>query len=113
MAGSNIGDPPLTQAELREDFDRLRGELFRQFATEADVVNLKERMVGVFLVVALNVLRTARLSVTFLNRQSIALNTNGVFDALTSPQVTELPLSTKNQMASKSYFQITLRIHVY
>lgn len=59
MAGSNIGDPPLTQAELREEFDRLCGELFRHSATKADVASLKAWLVGVSLVVVLNVVGTA------------------------------------------------------
>ena len=59
MAESNVGDPPLTRAELREEFDRLRGELFRQCATKADVASLKAWVVGVLLVVVLNVFGTA------------------------------------------------------
>lgn len=68
MAESNIGDPPLTRAELREEFDRLRGELFRHrelshHATKADVANLKAWLVAVSLVVVLNLLGTAGLIV--------------------------------------------------
>ena len=59
LAGSNIGGAPLTRAELREEFDRLRAELFRQCATKADVAELRAWLVGVSLVVVLNVVGTA------------------------------------------------------
>ena len=59
MAGSTIGGAPLTRAELREEFDRLRGELFRHGATKADVADLRAWLVGVSLVVVLNVVGTA------------------------------------------------------
>ena len=59
MTESNVGDPPLTRAELREEFDRLRSELFRHCATRADVANLKAWLIGVLLVVVLNVVGTA------------------------------------------------------
>ena len=69
MAESNVGDPPLTHAELREEFDRLRGELFRQCANKADVANLKAWLVGLWLVVVLNVIGTAGVIVAvFLTR---------------------------------------------
>ncbi len=59
MAESNVGDPPVTRAELREEFDRLRGELFRNCATKADFADLRAWLVGVLLVVVLNVVGTA------------------------------------------------------
>ena len=59
MAESNVGDPLLTRAELREEFDRLRGELFRNCATKADFADLRAWLVGVLLVVVLNVVGTA------------------------------------------------------
>ena len=59
MADSKTGDPPLTRAELREEFDRLRGELFRQCATKADIGNLKAWLVGVSMAVLLNSIGTA------------------------------------------------------
>ena len=69
MAESNVGDPPLTRAELREEFDRLRGELFRQCANKPDVANLKAWLVGLWLVVVLNVIGTAGVIVAvFLTR---------------------------------------------
>ena len=59
MAGSKIGGAPLTRAELREEFDRLRGELFRHCATKADVADLRAWLVAVSLVVVLNAVGTA------------------------------------------------------
>jgi hypothetical protein len=60
MAGSNVGDPPLRRAELREEFVQFRGELFRQCAPKADVAELRAWLVGVSVVVVLNVFGTAR-----------------------------------------------------
>ena len=57
MAETNVGDPPVTRAELREEFDRLRGELFRNCATKAGVAGLRAWLVAVLLVVVLKVLR--------------------------------------------------------
>ena len=59
MAGTNAGDRPLTRAELRVEFDRLRGELLRHCATKADFADLRAWLVGVSLVVVLNVVGTA------------------------------------------------------
>ena len=59
MAQSHVGAPPLTRAELREEFDRLRGELLRHCATKADVTSLKAWLAGVLLVVVLNSIGTA------------------------------------------------------
>lgn len=68
MADSKTGAAPLTRAELREEFDRLRGELFRHCATKADCADLKAWLVGVLLVVVLNLLGTAGVIVTLLTR---------------------------------------------
>ena len=69
MAESNVGDPPVTRAELREEFDRLRGDLFRNCATKADLADLRAWLVAVLLVVVLNVVGTAGAIVAaFLTR---------------------------------------------
>ena len=58
MAGSSVGDPPLTRAESREEFDWLRGELFRHCATKADSADLRAWLVGASLAVLLNSIGT-------------------------------------------------------
>ena len=59
MADSDVGNPPLTRAVLREEFDRFRDEMFRYGATKADVTDRKTCFVGVSLVVAPKALETA------------------------------------------------------
>ena len=59
MADSKTGAAPLTRAELREELDRFRGELFRHCATKADIAELRAWLVGVSVVVVLNVFGTA------------------------------------------------------
>ena len=62
MADSKTGAAPLTRAELREELDRFRGEMYRElshYATKADVANLRTWMVGLLLLVVLNVVGTA------------------------------------------------------
>lgn len=62
MADSKTAAAPLTRAELREELDRFRGEMYRElghYATKSDVANLRTWMVGLLLVVVLNVVGTA------------------------------------------------------
>ena len=54
------------RAELREEFDRLRGELFRRGATKAHVADLKAWVVAISLVVVLNLFGTAGVIVTVI-----------------------------------------------
>ena len=59
MAETNVANSPVTRAELREEFDRLRGELFRNCATKADFADLRAWLVAVLLIVVLNVVGAA------------------------------------------------------
>lgn len=55
MATVPVEEPPLTRSGLRDEL----GRTLKCYGNEADVANLKVRIVGLLLVVVLNVVGTA------------------------------------------------------
>ena len=71
MAGSNAHGAPVTRAELREELDRFREEVrreFRQLAAKADFESLKTWIVCTGLVAVVNLVGTGGAIVAVFTR---------------------------------------------